>query len=144
MKKSISFILVVTVLLCCFTSCGIASDFADAIEGKAEATPKVEEMMEALSSGNISDALELMHPLADDDSEEAISKIIEYIDGRESKSIEVVSLSINTSTGTGGKVREEQVSYEVTLEDDESVTVNVVYREDNQGEGFYAFPFQPY
>jgi hypothetical protein len=65
--------------------------------------------------------------------------LADYIDGRKAESVEVTSININTSTGTGGKVREEQVSYEVTLTDGEVISLNVVYLSDNQGEGFSVF-----
>lgn len=139
MKKSISVILVVTVLLCCFTSCDITANFSDALSGKAESTPKVEEMLLALAENDMSAAESLLHPQIADDSGDMLERLAEYIDGRKAESVEVTSVGINTSTGTGGKSRQEEISYEVKLDDGDSVSLNVVYLSDNQGEGFTVF-----
>ena len=139
MKKSISFILVVTVLLCCFTSCDITANFSDALSGKAESTPKVEEMLSALAENDISAAESLLHPQIADDSGDMLERLADYIDGRKAESVEVTSIGINTFTGTGGKSRQEEISYEVKLDDGDSVSLNVVYLSDNQGESFTVF-----
>lgn len=139
MKKSISFILVVTVLLCCFTSCDITANFSDALSGKAESTPKVEEMLSALAENDMSAAESLLHPQIADDSGDMLERLADYIDGRKAESVEVTSIGINTFTGTGGKSRQEEISYEVKLDDGDSVSLNVVYLSDNQGEGFSVF-----
>ena len=139
MKKSISVILVVTVLLCCFTSCDITANFSDALSGKAESTPKVEEMLSALAENDMSAAESLLHPQIADDSGDMLERLAEYIDGRKAESVEVTSVGINTSTGTGGKSRQEEISCEVKLDDGDSVALNVVYLSDNQGEGFTVF-----
>ena len=139
MKKSVSLILVLLLLLGSFTACDITTNFSDAVSGEADATPKVEEMITALAENNLSDAKDLMHPQVAEDSDEDIARLSEYIDGRDAESIEVTGISINTTTGTGGKVREEQVSYEVTLTDGEVVSLNVVYLSNNEGEGFSVF-----
>lgn len=139
MKKSVSLILVLVLMLGCFASCDLAENFADAVEGKAEATPKVEEMMVAIAEDNMSDAKALLHPQIADDSDDALNRLVEFIDGRKTESIEVTSISINTSAGTGGKSRQEQVSYDVELDDGEVITVSVVYLSDNQGDGFTSF-----
>ena len=139
MKKSISFILVVTVLLCCFTSCDITANFSDALSGKAESTPKVEEMLLALAENDMSAAESLLHPQIAGDSGDMLERLADYIDGRKAESVEVTSVGINTSTGTGGKSRQEEISCEVKLDDGDSVALNVVYLSDNQGEGFSVF-----
>ena len=139
MNKSISVILVVTVLLCCFTSCDITANFSDALSGKAESTPKVEEMLSALAENDMSAAEALLHPQIADDSDDMLERLADYIDGCKAESVEVTSVSINTSTGTGGKSRQEEISCEVKLDDGASVSLNVVYLSDSQGEGFSVF-----
>ena len=139
MKKSISFILVVTVLLCCFTSCDITANFSDALSGKAESTPKVEEMLSALAENDMSAAEALLHPQIADDSDDMLERLADYIDGRKAESVEVTSVGINTFTDTGGKSRQEEISCEVKLDDGASVSLNVVYLSDSQGEGFSVF-----
>jgi hypothetical protein len=68
-----------------------------------------------------------------------LERLADYIDGRKAESVEVTSIGINTFTGTGGKSRQEEISYEVKLDDGDSVSLNVVYLSDNQGEGFSVF-----
>ena len=139
MKKSVSLILVILLLLGCFTSCGISTLFSDAISGDSEATPKVEEMITALAEKNIPEAKKLMHPEVADESDDDIERMSEYLDGRDAESVKATNISINTSTGTSGKVREERITYEVTLEDGEVISLNVVYLSNKVGEGFYSF-----
>lgn len=139
MKKSISLILVLLLLLGCFTSCGISTLFSDAISGDSEATPKVEEMITALAEKDLSKAKELMHPQVADESDDDIERMSDYLDGRDAESVKVTNISINTSTGTSGKVREEQITYEVALEDGEVISLNVVYLSNKDGKGFYSF-----
>ncbi len=139
MKKSISLILVFLLLLGSFTACDITTNFSDALSGKAESTPKVEEMLSALAENDMSAAEALLHPQIADDSDDMLERLADYIDGRKAESVEVTSVSINTSTGTGGKSRQEEISCEVKLDDGDSVALNVVYLSDNQGEGFTVF-----
>jgi hypothetical protein len=99
----------------------------------------VEEMLSALAENDMSAAEALLHPQIADDSGDMLERLADYIDGRKAESVEVTSVSINTFTGTGGKSRQEEISYEVKLDDGDSVFLNVVYLSDNQGEGFSVF-----
>ena len=139
MKKIICHVLIMLVLLSCLTSCNFTQKASGALAGKAEATPKTEEMMTALAENRTSDAKALLHPKASESSDNAIAQMNSYLAGRETKSIELQSINVNSSAGTSGKTREEQVTYRVTLNDDTVISVNAVYLSDNQGSGFSSF-----
>ena len=139
MKKIICFGLVLLALFGCLTACNFTQNMSGAIAGEAEATPKVEEMMAALADNNISDAKALLHPLVAETSDNAIAQMSAYLAGRKASAIELTSININSSTGTAGKTRQEQVGYRVTLNDDAVIYINAVYLSNNQGTGFASF-----
>ena len=139
MKKLICFALVLLVLLGCLSACNFTKNMSGAILGEAEATPKVEEMMAALADDNASDAKSLMHPQVAETSDNAIAQMSAYLAGRKVSAMEQVSININTSKGTAGTTRQEQVGYRVTLTDGAVVFLNVVYLSNNQGAGFSRF-----
>ena len=139
MKKIICFGLVLLALFGCLTACNFTQNLSGAIAGKAEATPKVEEMMAALADDNTSDAKALLHPKVAETSDNAIAQMSTYLAGRKASAIELISININSSAGTAGKTRQEQVGYQVTLTDGAVVFLNAVYLSDNQGTGFASF-----
>lgn len=139
MKKLISFALVLLVLLGCLTACNFTQNMSGAIASEVEATPKVEEMMIALAVDSTSDAKSLMHPQTAEVSDDAITQMSAYIAGRKVSTMEQVSVNVNTSTGTSGTTRQEQLVYQVTLTDGAVIYLNVVYLSNNQGTGFTSF-----
>ena len=139
MKKIICFTLVLLVLLGCLTACNFTQNMSGAAAGDAEATPKVEKMMVALADDNTSDAKALLHPQVAETSDNAVTQMSAYLAGRKASAIELKSININTSTGTAGKTRQEQVTYQVTLTDSSVIFLNVVYLSNNQGAGFASF-----
>ena len=139
MKRIFSFALVLLVLTCCLAGCSFTKNTSGAFAGEAEATPKVEEMMAALSEDRTSDAKGLMHPQASETSDDAIAQMSAYLAGREVSAMKQKSISVNTSTGTSGKTRQEQATYQVTLDDGDMVYLNVVYLTNKQGAGFVSF-----
>ena len=138
MKKWICFVLVLLVLGS-FTACNITQNMSGAIAGKAEATPKVEAMMAALSAANTADAKALLHPQVAESSDNAITQMSTYLAGRNAETMEVTGITVNTSTGTSGNTRQERVNYRVTLADGAVIFLNVVYLSNNQGTGFASF-----
>ena len=139
MKKLISLALVLLVLLGCLTACNFMQNMSGAIAGEAEATPKVEEMMAALADDNTSDAKALLHPQVAETSDNAIAQMSAYLAGRKASAIELISININSSTGTTGTTRQERVGYQVTLTDGAVIFLNAVYLSNNQGTGFASF-----
>lgn len=139
MKKLICLVSVLLILLGCLTACNFTQNMSGALAGEAESTPKVEEMMTALAENRTSDAKTLMHPQATEKSDTAIAQMSTYLAGRETSSMELKSINVNNSTGTSGKTRQEQVTYQVTLSDDSVIYLNVVYLSNNAGTGFASF-----
>lgn len=139
MKKLVCFVLVQLALLSCLTACNFTQNMSGAFAGEAESTSKVEEMMMALAENRASDAKTLMHPQVAEKTDAAIAQMSDYLVGREVSSMELRSIGVNTSTGTSGKTRQEQVAYQVTLADGAVIYINVVYLSNNAGTGFASF-----
>ena len=139
MKKIVGYILVLMVLLSSLTACTFTQNASGAFIKNAESSEKIEKMMSALAEENITDAQALMHPESTKDFDDAISQMSDYIDGREVTSMELININVNTSTGTSGKSREEQVVYKVTLDDNDVIYLNVDYLSNNEGTGFTSF-----
>lgn len=139
MKKLVCFSLAVIAMLSCLISCNFTQNISGGLADNATATPKVEEMLTALANDQTEDAKALMHPQANKETDDAIAQMSSYLSGREVSSIELKSINVNTSTGTSGKSRQEQVDYQVTLMDGDTVYLSVVYLSNNSGDGFISF-----
>ena len=139
MKKLICLSLVLTVLFFCMTACNFTQNVSGSIAGKAEFTPKVEEMMKALAEKRTEDAKALMHPQVAETSDQAIAQMIDYLDGREVSAMQLTSINVRTTAGTSGKTRQEQVAYQVNLNDGAIIYINAVYFSDDTGTGFSSF-----
>ena len=138
MKKILCFALVLLVLGS-FTACNFTQNMSGMMAGEAEATPKVEEMMAALSAANTADAKALLHPQVAETSDNAIAQMSTYLAGRTAETMELTGITVNTSAGTSGNVRQERVNYRVTLTDGAVIFLNVLYLSNNQGTGFSSF-----
>ncbi|MGM9668920.1 MAG: hypothetical protein ACI3VZ_04095 [Faecousia sp.] len=139
MKKLICFVLVPLVLLSCLTACNFTKNISGALTEEAESAPKVEEMMTALAENRASDAKSLMHPQVTENADAAIAQMCDYLAGREISSMEQRNINVHTSTGTSGRTRQEQMTYQVTLNDGTVFYLNAVYFSDAAGSGFVAF-----
>lgn len=139
MKKRICFALVLVVLLGCLTACNFTQNMSGMVAGQEEATPKAEEMLAALAGENASDAKALLHPQVAETSDDSLVQMRDYLAGRKASAIELISINVNTSTGTAGKVRQERVGYKVTLTDGAVIYLNAVYLSNQQGTGFSSF-----
>lgn len=139
MKKIICLSLVLFALLSCLTACNFTQNMSGALAGEADATPKAEEMIEALADGNTAAAKALLHPQAAETSDGAIAQMSSFLAGRYATAIEVNSITVNTSTGTAGNTRQERVVYRVTLTDGDIIFLNVAYLSNGQGTGFASF-----
>ena len=137
--KKVGLIAVSLVWFIVLTSCTFNSNVSGLLAGEAEATAEVEEMMLAMAENRESAAKALMHPQATEKADAAIAQMSTYLDGRKVDSMEPTSINVNTSTGTSGETREEQVTYRVTLDDGVVIHLNVVHLSDNDGSGFSSF-----
>ncbi len=139
MKKIVCFSLVMLILLSCLTACNFTRSTSGDMAGDAESVSKVEEMMTALTENHTDSAKALMHPEVAEKSDVAITQMSTYLSGRKATAIEMKNIDVKTSTGTSGKIRQEQVSYQVTLTDGDVIYLNVVYLSNNGGIGFVSF-----
>ena len=95
-------------------------------------------MLTALGQGDSEAALALMHP----DSkytEATVAQMIRFLDGRQMKEIEQVTLNVNNTTNASGTTRKEQASFRVTLDDGEQIFLSVNHITSPDAEGFASF-----
>ena len=95
--------------------------------------------MTALAENRTDDAKALIHPEAVEKSDASIAQLERYLSDRTTSTIEQKTINVSTSTGTPGKIQQEQVSYQATLSDGETVYLKVVYYSDHSGTGFLSF-----
>ena len=138
MKRLLCFALVLLPLLGCLAACNFTQHTSGAMEKLAESKPAAEQMLTALAQGNNADANKLMHPDAKD-ADNGIAQMITFLAGREAIATELVNVNVNTSAGTSGKVRQEQVSYKVTLSDNAVIYISAVHLSNRAGNGFVSF-----
>ena len=139
MKKRFFHVLTLVLLAVCLTACNFTKNISGAMASEPEAAPKVTEMMLALAENRTADAKALMHPQTAEASDSAIAQMRDYLAGRKAETVEQTSITVNTSTGTSGNIRQERVGYRVTLSDSTVIYLNVIYLSDSQGTGFAAF-----
>ena len=137
--KKVGLVAVSLVWFIVLTSCTFSSNMSGLLAGEAEATPEVEEMMLAMAENRESDAKALMHPQATEEADAAIAQMSTYLDGRKVDSMELTGINVNTSTGSSGKTRQEQATYQVTLDDGVVIHLKVDYLSDDAGAGFSSF-----
>ena len=136
MKRFFSWLLLFAILLTSLSSCAFLTDTMDEEESFIEA----EQMLLALSEKRTEDALALMHPDAPAENlERFIVQMADYLNGRAVLEMQVSGVSINYSAGTDGKAKEEQILYEVTLDDTSLIYVDTTYLIEEDAKGFTAF-----
>lgn len=136
MKKTICLTLVIMAVMCCLTACNFT---LNSIKDNAESTPKVKEMLTALTNGNLSDAKALLHPQLTNAPDDSINQMIGYFNGRSVSSIDLINVNYKSSVGTSGQIMQEQATYRITLNFTETVYITSVYLSNNEGFGFISF-----
>lgn len=139
MKKFLCMGLVLLVMLGCLTSCGFFDRLTDKLESKSEAVDMVEDMLNALAERRMDDAKAMMHVTAEGNVDGALSQISVYLAGRKVSAMNLEGISVNSSFGTDGRVREEQVYYKVLLSDNSVIYVDATYISNKNGTGFSSF-----
>ena len=139
MKKLLCLTLILLPLLGCLAACNITQNASGAaLEKLAESKPAAEQMLVALTQDNTSEAKSLMHPDAQN-TDQGIAQMVSYLAGREVSKVAVQNVNVNSSTGTAGKVRQEQVSYKVTLSDNTVIFISAIHLSNKAGSGFISF-----
>ena len=139
MKKILCVAIALSALILCLTSCSFYIRRSGALVGETEVKTNVEEMMSYLASGQIEEAKALMHPDADGDTDKALTQISNYLRGYEVSSIEQSDAEVKSSSGASEKTRQEQLTYDVTLNSGENILLYVSYLSNNDGDGFTSF-----
>ena len=136
MKRLFGLLLFFSILLTSLSSCAALTDAMDEEESFVQA----EQMLLALSEKRTEDALALMHPDAPAKNlERFIVQMADYLNGRAVLEMQVSGVSMNYSAGTDGKAKEEQILYEVTLDDTSLIYVDTTYLIEEDAKGFTAF-----
>lgn len=139
MKKRISVIALALAVLLSLTACNFFSDHVDMAGGETETQAMVADMMAALAEERLEDAKKLMHPSVVEKSDDPIGQMAAFLAGRKAVSMQRLEINVHSSSGTGGKVRQENAAYQVTLDDGTQIYVAMMHLSDNAGEGFSSF-----
>lgn len=140
MKRFLCLLAVIVAVSCLMTACNFTTNFSDGTGNTTmQSAPQVEEMMEALSSGDAEEARTLLHPDVAQNADGAIGQMADYLAGRRIAQMEQTAVTVNTSSGTGGSARQENGAFCVELEDGTVFYMSVVHLANNDGEGFVSF-----
>lgn len=139
MKKNISLVVALLLVMCCLTACNFTSNMSGMVGGEMQATSKVKDMMTAMAEKRLDDAEALMHSSVASNSGDEITQMSDFLSGRKVTSMVQKGVNVKTSTGTGGKVRQENATFQVSLDDGSSIHLSVTYLSNNVGEGFVSF-----
>ena len=141
MKKRICVAIALLMVMCCLTACNLNfnSNLSGAAGGKMQATSKVEDMMAAMAENRLEDAEALMHKSVANNSSNSIAQMSAFLACRKVAKMEQKGINVITSTGTSDKVRQEQASFQVELEDGTTIYLSATYLSNQAGEGFISF-----
>ena len=139
MKNRFWRLLAVVVALCLLTACNFSTNFSNAGSNQMQATPKVQEMMNLLAANDPAAAVKMMHPDVAGKADKAIAQMADYVAGRKTTQLQLINFNVSTSSGTSGKIRQEKVVYQTTLEDGEMIYLSATYVSGSTGEGFASF-----
>lgn len=139
MKRFLFIVLILMSVVLCVTSCDFYTETSGDANGDSSALSIVEEMMIDLSQKQLSDAKDLMHPSVVENSDEGLKQLSDYMEGHKVISIQQTDSHIKSSNGTSGKIRQEQLTCIVTLDNGEDISLLVSYLSDDDGAGFTSF-----
>lgn len=140
MKRAIPFLAVMLAVLCLVTACRFTSNFSDSTGSSVmKAAPKVEQMLSALSDGDVESALVLMYPERAAISESGLAQMCDYLAGRKIAQTESKGVTRQESSGTNGVTSQENGTFRVVLEDGTEFFVSVSYYTAGSAEGFLSF-----
>ena len=139
MKKLLCLLLLPALLLT-LTACNFSTNFHDNLGvTEAQCTDQVEQLLQALTEDDLAAALETMHPGTADWAESGLEQLRDYLAGRKVLKLNLQGVSRNTSSGSSGKVEQEQAAFQAVLADGTVCYISAVYRTDKDGAGFVSF-----
>jgi len=143
--KRIMVLLLITVLILPLMGCNFNTSFNDSLGIKdMEAKQQVADMLEAMTKKDMDAVLAFMYPdLLEDENKklsviDQLQQIMDYVDGRKALSFEQLSVNVKNSSGTAGKVKQEQAVFKVMFAE-ETVYVSVTYLTQNGKSGFISY-----
>ena len=140
MKKIICIVLVMVLTLSVMTACNFTTNVSNSA-GQMQEMEKLESMLVALSSGDMVAAKALLYPDVASTQSDALEQLQEYLNGRKVTDLNQLNWNVSTSTGLGGKTRQESASFQATLDDGTVFYLSVCYVTENQAQGFSSFQF---
>ena len=127
-------------LIFLLSACNFTTNFSDSMGiTSTDCIPEVEAVLQALADGKINEAATHFHPNVAERSGDALEQMRDYLDGRKVSNLTQQGFTVNTSTGTAGKVRQEFATMQITLEDGTVCYLSAARHADNDGEGFVSF-----
>ena len=98
-------------------------------------------MLSALSSGDAAAAKALLHPDVSAEKAQTLAQLQEYLNGRKVTNLKQMNWKVSTGAGLGGTSRQEQGSFQATLDDGTVIYLSACYVTEDQAQGFIAFQF---
>lgn len=137
MKKMVCITMAMLLVMLCLPGCEAIQQL---ISNNVQSTPHVEQMMGVLAENDLEAAKRLMHPsVQQDTAEHAYAQMSAFLSGRKVDTMTPTGWQMNSNVSTAGKTREENASFQVTLDDGTQIQLAVTYLENNSGAGFSAF-----
>ena len=131
MKKLICVFASIFLIISLFAAC----DMNALVKLEHEEDAKL--MLNYLSEGDLENAKAMMH--ADVKDASALEQISEYLNGRKIKDMKTLGSHKQSMTNNGVTTKQEEATFKVTLDDDETMTLSVLYVEDHNDRGFKTF-----
>ena len=139
MKKLLCLLLPLALLLT-LTACNVTTNLHDNLGvTEAQCTDQVEQLLQALTEDDLAAALETMHPGTADWAESGLEQLRDYLAGRKVLKLNIQGVNRNSTSGSSGKVEQEQAAFQVVLADGTVCYISAVYRTDKDGAGFVSF-----
>ena len=145
MKKLVCIVLAMMCLL--MAGCNFNTNFSNngINVAQMEATPQVEQMLNALASKDMDAALALMHPSVINNAQKKenvtamLQQMMNFVDGRAFQDLSQRSLNVKNSVGTAGSVKQENATFQVTFGTAEVCYLTVTSVTQDGKTGFISF-----
>lgn len=133
MRKIAVFLILAMLLGLC--GCGNFNVRSNGI-GKSEHKEQAQQLLDALSDGDVQTAVAMMHPDIRTEANVGLRQIMVYLDGRKVVAMEQMRINKQSSATLEGKASLEQAGFDLELDDGTVCSISVAYLEDTAGEGF--------
>lgn len=104
--------------------------------GKSDYADQTQQLLDALSQGDLDSAMKLMHPDAQNNARPGLTQIVDYLDGRKVVSMEQMRIHTQSNSSLTGSTTLEQAGFDLKLDDGTLCSVSMAYMKDSAGEGY--------